>query len=108
MSTPSNSSDLPGTPASELLNDDGTVDVSAVRSRASAASANTTHIDVALCGRVRRVLAETRNAGETAAECGVGKTAARRHAKGECHHSDAEVDAPTLSFERDTGWVVDA
>lgn len=94
--------------AADLLGSDGTVDLSKVRSRANAANGANVHIDADRCAALRQTLVETRHAGETAAEYGHGETAVRRHVKGECHHADHEVDAPTLSFDRIEGWSVDA
>lgn len=94
--------------ATDLLAEDGTVDLSKVRSRANAANGASVHIDAERCAALRETLAETRDAGETAETFGHGTTAVRRHVKGECHHDDHEVDAPTLSFDRREGWSVDA
>lgn len=106
MSTPS---DLPGSPASKLLNDDGSVNVSEVRSRANGGNASGTTIDTEICANIRRELADRQHVKKTADAIGIGQTATRRHAKGECHHDEDDVDAPALSYipGRSDGWVVD-
>ena len=92
--------------AADLLDADGNVDISKVRSRTNAANGANAHIDAERCAALREHLAETRNAGETARHFGHGETAVRRHVKGECHHDEREVDAPAFRFIRGDGWRV--
>ena len=93
--------------AADLLDADGNIDISKVRSRVNATNGANVHIGAERCAALREHLAETRHAGETARHFGHGQTAVRRHVKGECHHDETTIDAPTLSFTRGDGWRVD-
>lgn len=96
--------------ASDLLDPEtGRVDISEVKSITNSGGGADVHIDPECCAEIRESLAETDHAGETARTFGVGSTAVRRHAKGECHHAETAVAHPPLAHTRGEGWeVVDA
>ena len=97
----------PGKSASDFLDADGNIDVSAVRSVTSNYGTDSTHISRERCAEIRTVMADRKHAGDTSAALQIGETTVRRHAKGDCYHDETTIDAPTLSFTRGGGWRVD-
>jgi len=90
--------------ATDLLNADGSINLSAVRSITNAENAPAETITAERCAAIREQVLASQHATETAARFGIGSTATRRHAKGDCHHIEAAVDHPPLCFERGDGW----
>lgn len=91
----------------DLLDENGKVDLSAVKSITNAENGTEETITVERCAEIRERVLESQHATETAARFGVGSTATRRHAKGDCHHAENCVDHPPLAFERGKGWRAD-
>ena len=114
MSTPNmsgrtdDSETTPGIPASALLNDDGTIDLSSVRARVNGTNTAGTMISTHECDDIRKRLREGASTHEVARILQCGKSSVRRHANGKCHHHPSEVSEPPLRYaNRRDGWVVD-
>lgn len=90
--------------ASDLLDENGNVDRSRLWSAVNAANAASKTITPDRCATIRERVLDTQHAGKTADAMDHGHTAVRRHAKGECHHMDRQVDHPPLTHERGAGW----
>lgn len=96
-----------GRPVSDLLNDDGSVDTSAVKAQQNRGTPARTHVTPAECEQIRRELRDRRHAVETATALALGTTTVRNHARGVCHHAESAIDEPTLTHRGGLGWVVD-
>jgi len=87
--------------ASDLLNDDGTVNVSMVRSRTNHRHGDA-NVDDATCADIRRRLADLETCAAVADAMDIGDSTIRKHAKGECMCVN---DATPFEYHTDRGWV---
>lgn len=90
---------------SDLLNDDGTINVSKVRSIQNGRHDNVPNVSERECHQFRRAGAQLRDAQapEIAAGYVYAKATIRRHMTGTCSH---DTDAPPLRHTGDE-WVID-
>ena len=89
---------------SDLLDENGNVDSSEIKSLTNEMHSVGTSVDATMCRRLRRVIGETdQQAIEVADAFGIGATTVRNHIAGECRHGDAP---PTYTYDRYAGmWV---
>jgi hypothetical protein len=91
---------------SQFLDADGNFDPSTIRSVTNADNGGCEHITPSRCAALREHLLDTNHTGATADRFDIGRTATRRHAKGECHHDARQVDHPPLEYERGDRWRI--
>jgi len=97
----------PGLDASELLDDDGTVDHSVIKSLTNASVMGSKTITTDMCDAFRRDVATGKHASTIAEEYDVGDTTLRKHVRGECHHAEAGLNEPPASYTTGEGWRVE-
>lgn len=99
---PSTDHDEPEHTAADLLDDDGTIDVSKVKSITNAGQQNTSDVSPAECRRFRRTVAEGTSPRQIDTDW--NKSAVRYHVTGKCNH---DVSIPTFEYDRENEqWVV--
>jgi len=87
--------------AADLLADDGTVDVGAVKSIANTENTPGNRVSPSECRRFRRAVAAGTHPGNVEAD--FARRTVRRHAHGECNH---DHDVPAAEYDAETEqWV---
>jgi len=88
---------------SDLLDEDGSVNISAVK---SVTNGTAKPVSPETCATARELLVDGLTTAEAAAELTIGSTSVSRHAGGDCYHTTDEVDHPPVTYERGE-WVID-
>jgi hypothetical protein len=92
----------------ELLDEHGNVDVSKVTARTSTAGTDKLYVTADRCTAIRERLRAGESAAAVAADLNARRETIYWHARGECGHHAAEVDAPAVTYDRDAGaWRAD-
>jgi len=91
---------------SDLLDEDGTVDMSIIKGIANTAAGGHRRVTPELCDTFRECIGDGMSSKETAEAHDMGATAVRRHVSGECHHPEPRLEEPRYEHIRGEGWVV--
>jgi hypothetical protein len=81
---------------SDLLNDDGTVNIGAVKSATNGAGKP---VSPETCRRARELLVDGKTTAEAAAELTIGSTTVSKHARGACYHDADDIAHTALEYE---------
>lgn len=92
-----------GMDLTDLLDDDGNVNISAIK---SVTNGNPKPVSPETCAAARELLADGLTTAEAAAELTIGSTTVSKHARDACYHTSDEVDHPPVAYERGE-WVID-
>lgn len=89
--------------ASELLDENGQVDESKVRSRANLGSAGQRKITDDVCHEIRTRLSDAETSTAVAHDMDMSVGAIRRHGRGDC---SCNPDAKPRTYSQSDGWIV--